>query len=139
MLFAADGNQVDISLGCPPDAHWEDFFIRNHADIGCPQLSHGDAAAHEGRPILYGVYIDRRPEQLQCLYDFLTAYPGFTLDFYQDMYDRVTWCLELCSCDASKGHAVQRLREVTDFGQLTAFGDGEMIFRCFMPATGESQ
>ena len=71
LLFTANHDQVDIALGCPPDTHWEAFFGRNHADIRDPRLLQGNAAAYGNRPVLYGTYMDCRPERLRRFCDFL--------------------------------------------------------------------
>lgn len=47
---------------------------------------------------------------------------GLTADYYKDKYTEDRWCIEICSTAATKGGAVERLRE-KGYSRLIGFGD----------------
>lgn len=74
-------------------------------------------------PLLYGMYLDHRPETLAQMAANLEE-AGLTVDFYQDVYTSARWYLEVYSARASKGAAVQELRRQYGVSHIVGFGDG---------------
>lgn len=74
-------------------------------------------------PLLYGMYLDHRPDTLAQMAANLEA-AGLTVDFYQDVYTSARWYLEVYSACASKGAAVRELRRRYGVSHMVGFGDG---------------
>ena len=72
--------------------------------------------------IVYFCYLDTHAA-LSPVYDALRENPAVQCAFYPDHSDADTWYLEVFAADASKGNAVQELREVTGCKTIVAFGD----------------
>lgn len=75
-------------------------------------------------PILYGMYLDGRPEVLAGMAECMSG-QGLVLDFYRDVYTDSRWYLEVYSARASKGAALDVLRNQYGFSYVVGFGDGE--------------
>ena len=72
--------------------------------------------------IVYFCYLDTHTA-LSPVYNALRENPAVQCAFYLDHNDADTWYLEVFAADASKGNAVQELREVTGCKTIVAFGD----------------
>ena len=122
LLFGLEENRVRLTLDSPAEGRWADFFQR----IGAEAWTGPSGRARDwlGKPVLYGIYIDGRPERLREMASRLSADSGLALDAYRDRYDPDTWCLEVFSGAASKGRAAERLRALTGAERMAAFGDG---------------
>lgn len=72
--------------------------------------------------IVYFCYLDTHTA-LSPVYNALRENPAVQCAFYPDHNDADTWYLEVFAADASKGNAVQELREVTGCKTIVAFGD----------------
>lgn len=123
LLFGLEHDDITMSLVGEPDPFWQAFFRRNHAERAKLSLCQGGAGEWADKEVLYGIYIDRRPERLVQLRDCLAESSCFELDFYRDRYDPDTWCLELYSAQASKRWAAERVRAITGVNHMVGFGD----------------
>ena len=47
---------------------------------------------------------------------------GLTLDYYKDKYTENRWCLEICNRNATKGNALNRLKQ-QGYDYLIGYGD----------------
>ncbi|MDF2842195.1 MAG: hypothetical protein K0R00_621 [Herbinix sp.] len=73
-------------------------------------------------PIIYFSLMDRE-EALQPTYERLKLIPDLNCTFYKDNYSPDFWYLEVFSKNASKYHAVKRLREMLGYEHVVCFGD----------------
>lgn len=112
------GTEVCCLLDHTTEA-WRRFLKRHQ--LPCPQKSQD--SSYKGK-ILYLIYADCSPLRLEQMARQLKAAGGFAVDFYQDVYLAQTWFLEVCSDAASKGNALQRLRQLCGAEQIVCFGDG---------------
>ena len=81
-----------------------------------------DRAAHiPGRIIYFCVIADE--SLIRRAAGALEAMDGIRLTYYRDSYAENTWYLEAFSPDASKKHAVEKLRALTGAKKIIAFGD----------------
>ena len=101
----------DWTALAPYPALWNGFGRRQVAEL-------------VSRPLLYGMYLDDRPQRLEQMASLLDG-RGLTLDFYRDRYTEERWYLEVYSAQASKGLALARLRHMGAFTHIVAFGDGQ--------------
>ena len=62
-------------------------------------------------------------ENLIELYAKLSVDLNLNVEFYQDIYDKDYWYLEICDINASKYNAVKFLRERYNFDKIIGFGD----------------
>lgn len=123
LLLGTAAGRLYVTLGGVRSPLWRAFFRRNHVpDHFRPRQ--GRAADWAGDQLLYGIYLHPRLAPLEALRDRLTAWGGFQVEVYRDVYDPGTCCLELYSGAASKGAAAQVLRRLTGARRLVAFGDG---------------
>ena len=124
MLFSSDGDRFTVSLGNVKDCMWNGYFdLEKVAHIETiDQIVRSCAAAQlQDADVVYGLYMDSEPTKLEILVDLLKD-SGLTLDYYQDKYTENRWCLEVCSCNATKGNAVNRLKQ-QGYDHLIGFGD----------------
>ena len=124
MLFASDGGRFRVSLGKVKDCMWNGYFdLEKVAHIETiDQIVRSCAAAQlQDADVVYGLYMDSEPTKLEILVDLLKD-SGLTLDYYKDKYTENRWCLEICSTAATKGNAVNRLKQ-QGYGYLIGFGD----------------
>ena len=124
MLFSSDGDRFTVSLGNVKDCMWNGYFdIKKVAHIEAidQTVRPCSAAQLQNADVVYGLYMDNEPTKLEILVDLLKD-SGLTLDYYQDKYTENRWCLEICSCNATKGNAVKRLKQ-QGYDHLIGFGD----------------
>lgn len=124
MLFSADDGILTVSLGVVKDCMWNRYF-----DL--EKVAHVPAIRQDIRPasaadllhcgVVYGLYMDNEPSRLDILYEHLKD-SGLTVDYYKDKYTANRWCIEICSKAATKGGAVNRLRQ-KGYSRLIGFGD----------------
>ena len=95
----------------PYPALWNGFGHRTAAELG-------------EIPLLYGMYLDHRPERLAQMARALRGHE-LAMDFYRDVYTPSRWYLEVYSARASKGGALGELRRSGHFTRVVGFGDGE--------------
>ena len=69
------------------------------------------------------VSICERKELVEPVYKSLKEVPGLRAEFYQDIYSKDSWYLEVCAMKASKQNAVAYLRKVYGFDRVVCFGD----------------
>ena len=62
-------------------------------------------------------------ENLIEIYAKLSVDLNLNVEFYQDIYDKNYWYLEICDVNASKYNAVKFLRERYNFDKIIGFGD----------------
>ena len=72
--------------------------------------------------IIYFSVADRE-ERLIPLYEKLKSDTEISIEFYQDIYDKDYWYLEICNANASKYNAVKYMRETYNFDKIIGFGD----------------
>ena len=72
--------------------------------------------------VIYFTLLDTK-EHLQPLHDELEADEDIGTTFYNDIYDREMWYLEIFSSKASKENGLRYIREKYGFDKVTAFGD----------------
>ncbi|HIY22470.1 MAG TPA: Cof-type HAD-IIB family hydrolase [Candidatus Flavonifractor merdigallinarum] len=107
----------------PPLQHYFDRAALRHYPVLWNGFGRRAAWELENTPLLYGMYLDHRPEALARMAEGLGK-AGLTLDFYQDIYTSSRWYLEVYSAGASKGAAVNWLRRNCGFSPIVGFGDG---------------
>ncbi len=64
-----------------------------------------------------------RKEILDPVYSLMKEIKGLHIDFYQDVYNRDWWYMEISSAAASKYNAVMFLRREYGFDRVIGFGD----------------
>jgi len=72
--------------------------------------------------IIYFSVADKK-ERLTALYEKLKSDIEICIEFYQDIYDKDYWYLEVCDINASKYNAVKYMRERYNFDKVIGFGD----------------
>ena len=125
ILSSASGNV--ISLFSSPE-HWEPFW--KHYRI---PFQNNDPAPPSS--LIYTIFMDHHPEQLEYIYNTLQKTDLFSLDFYKDTYLPETWFLEIYDKHASKGQALKTLKELYNFENITCFGNGENDLSLFSEST----
>ena len=124
MLFSSDGDRFTVSLGKVKDCMWNGYFdLEKVAHIKSidQTIQSCSAAQLQNADVVYGLYMDNEPTKLEILVDLLKE-SGLTLDYYQDKYTENRWCLEICNCNATKGNALNRLKQ-QGYDHLIGFGD----------------
>lgn len=81
-----------------------------------------DFALQSSDDVVYFSICDRE-ERLRGFYESLSLNKQLHIEFYRDIYEEEYWYLEVCSCNASKYHAVQFLRKEYGFEKVVCFGD----------------
>ena len=126
MLFAMKEEKLCVFLGKVKDCLWDGYFDYSqtaHISSICREFSETSASDLQNEPVIYGLYMDDKPEILAGMRKKLAQRQDLVLDYYKDQYTKDRWCLEICSSNASKGHAVKTLRTMMGGGEFTAFGD----------------
>ena len=124
MLFFVEQGRFHVSLGKVKDCMWNGYFsIDKVSHIGSisQAIRPCSAAQLQTADVVYGLYMDNEPTKLEILLELLKD-SGLTLDYYKDKYTENRWCLEICNCNATKGNAVNRLKQ-QGYDYLVGFGD----------------
>lgn len=124
MLFSVEDGILTISLGHVKDCMWSGYFSMEkvaHVQAICQEIENASAAQLQHSGVVYGLYMDNEPTRLDVLYEHLKN-SGLTVDYYKDKYTENRWCIEICSSAATKGGAVERLRQ-KGYSYLIGFGD----------------
>ena len=74
------------------------------------------------KPLVYFSFLNTH-EKLQPLYEELSGIGGITIEYYQDIYHKDLWYLEILSDKASKYTAAMTLKEQLGADKLVGFGD----------------
>lgn len=135
ILLSVENGILHIHLGTVKNSMWNGYIDMtqvSHVKAICPDIHHDNAGSLQQAAVVYGLYTDNKPEQLELLYQELKSCSGLTLDYYKDRYSENRWCLEICSSAASKGKALRTIKEQLIKGQtdkenpgifLIGFGD----------------
>lgn len=124
MLFSVEDGVLMVNLGTVKDCMWNGYFSMEkvaHVAAICQAVQNCSAVDLQHSNVVYGLYMDNEPTKLDILFECLKA-SGLTVDYYKDKYTENRWCLEICSCAATKGGAVERLRQ-KGYSHLIGFGD----------------
>lgn len=124
MLFFVEQGRFHVSLGEVKDCMWNGYFsIDKVSHIGSisQAIRPCSAAQLQTADVVYGLYMDNEPTKLEILLELLKD-SGLTLDYYKDKYTENRWCLEICNCNATKGNAVNRLKQ-QGYDYFVGFGD----------------
>lgn len=124
MLFSVDQGILTVSLGTVKDCMWEGYFSMEkvaHVQAIRQDVISASAADLLHSSVVYGLYMDNESTKLDVLYEHLKD-SGLTVDYYKDKYTENRWCIEICSTSATKGSAVNRMRE-KGYSRLIGFGD----------------
>lgn len=129
LLTVRDGRLL-LNLDLPPELSglWNGYFdLKRVSGIGNiePEIFRSGAKALTSACVVYGLYMDHRPDRLAAMTRILRGVPELTLDFYKDIYTEGRWCLEITSGDTSKKHGVMELRRRYGVGRVIGFGNGE--------------
>lgn len=82
----------------------------------------GDFLGIQGKKIIYFTLLDTRGK-LEPIWRELSKDCNLELTFYKDIYGEDLWYLEVFSVKASKGRALDYIRNNYGFTKVTAFGD----------------
>ncbi len=126
MLFAMKEEKLCVFLGKVKVRLWDgyfDFSKTAHISSIRREFPETSASGLQNESVIYGLYMDDKPEVLEEMKKKLSLRQDLALDYYKDQYTKDRWCLEICSSNASKGHAVKALRAMMGGGEFTAFGD----------------
>ena len=124
MLFSVYNGILTVSLGHVKDCMWKGYFSMEkvaHVQAIRQKIENASAAQLQHGGVVYGLYMDNEPTRLDVLYEHLKD-SGLTVDYYKDKYTKNRWCIEICSSAATKGGAVERLRQ-KGYSYLVGFGD----------------
>ena len=103
---------------------WDGYFSMEkvaHVQAIRQDVISASAADLLQKGVVYGLYMDNEPTKLNILFEYLKG-SGLTVDYYKDKYTENRWCIEICSTSATKGSAVNRVRE-KGYSRLIGFGD----------------
>lgn len=124
MLFSVYNGILTVSLGNVKDCMWKGYFSMEkvaHVQAIRQKIENASVAQLQHGGVVYGLYMDNEPTRLDVLYEHLKD-SGLTVDYYKDKYTKNRWCIEICSSAATKGGAVERLRQ-KGYSYLVGFGD----------------
>lgn len=68
--------------------------------------------------IIFGEY-----HEMKNIYKRVLEVDGLSVDFYEDIYNRGTYCLECYSKKASKANGIKKLKNYVNYSNLITFGD----------------
>ncbi len=71
---------------------------------------------------IYFTFIDKK-EKLQIVYDTFNGNPEVSMTFYEDVYSKDLWYLEIFSSSASKKNGVKFVKDYCGFDRVIGFGD----------------
>lgn len=121
IFFSVRNGILYIHSGDVDNSIWNESFDLTqvaHEKAICPDIHQDNAETLQGSAVVYGLYADNKPEQLELLYQELKSCSGLTLDYYKDRYSENRWCLEIFSSAASKGKALRTIKEQLNKEQL---------------------
>ena len=124
MLFSVEDGILTVSLGNVKECMWNGYFSMEkvaHVQAIRQDVISASAADLLQKGVVYGLYMDNGPKKLDILFEYLKD-SGLTVDYYKDKYTENRWCIEICSTSATKGSAVNRMRE-KGYSRLIGFGD----------------
>lgn len=124
MLFSVDQGILTVNLGDVKSCMWDGYFSMEkvaHVQAIRQDVISASAADLLQKGVVYGLYMDNEPTKLDILFEYLKG-SGLTLDYYKDKYTENRWCLEICSRNATKGNALNRLKQ-QGYDYLIGFGD----------------
>ena len=124
MLFSMDQGILTVNLGDVKSCMWDGYFSMEkvaHVQAIRQDVISASAADLLQKGVVYGLYMDNEPTKLDILFEYLKG-SGLTLDYYKDKYTENRWCLEICSRNATKGNALNRLKQ-QGYDYLIGFGD----------------
>ena len=124
MLFSVDQGILTVNLGDVKSCMWDGYFSMEkvaHVQAIRQDVISASAADLLQKGVVYGLYMDNEPTKLDILFEHLKG-SGLTVDYYKDKYTENRWCIEICSTSATKGNAVNRMRE-KGYSRLIGFGD----------------
>lgn len=124
MLFSVEDGILTVSLGNVKECMWNGYFSMEkvaHVQAIRQDVISASAADLLQKGVVYGLYMDNGPKKLDILFEHLKG-SGLTVDYYKDKYTENRWCIEICSTSATKGSAVNRVRE-KGYSRLIGFGD----------------
>lgn len=127
LLLTVEKEKVVLNLADEGNPLWKGYFDPYKLDA-IPSVRSGfvKRRAEElvDNRVVYGLYMDDRPDRLQNMTHELSAVKELTLDFYKDIYADDRWCLEITNGNTSKKHGVRQLKEICGAHRLVGFGDG---------------
>ena len=124
MLFSVDQGILTVNLGDVKSCMWDGYFSMEkvaHVQAIRQDVISASAADLLQKGVVYGLYMDNEPTKLDILFEYLNG-SGLTVDYYKDKYTENRWCLEICSRNATKGNALNRLKQ-QGYDYLIGFGD----------------
>ena len=124
MLFSVDQGILTVNLGDVKSCMWDGYFSMEkvaHVQAIRQDVISASAADLLQKGVVYGLYMDNEPTKLDILFEYLKG-SGLILDYYKDKYTENRWCLEICSRNATKGNALNRLKQ-QGYDYLIGFGD----------------
>ena len=124
MLFSVDQGILTVNLGDIKSCMWDGYFSMEkvaHVQAIRQDVISASAADLLQKGVVYGLYMDNEPTKLDILFECLKG-SGLTLDYYKDKYTENRWCLEICNRNATKGNALNRLKQ-QGYDYLIGFGD----------------
>ena len=124
MLFSVEDGILTVSLGNVKECMWNGYFSMEkvaHVQAIRQDVISASAADLLQEGVVYGLYMDNEPTKLDILFAYLKG-SGLTVDYYKDKYTENRWCIEICSRNATKGNALNRLKQ-QGYDYLIGFGD----------------
>ena len=124
MLFSVDQGILTVNLGDVKSCMWDGYFSMEkvaHVQAIRQDVISASAADLLQKGVVYGLYMDNGPKKLDILFEYLKG-SGLTVDYYKDKYTENRWCIEICSRNATKGNALNRLKQ-QGYDYLIGFGD----------------
>ena len=124
MLFSVEDGILTVSLGNVKECMWNGYFSMEkvaHVQAIQQDVISASAADLLQKGVVYGLYMDNEPTKLDILFEYLKG-SGLTVDYYKDKYTENRWCIEICSRNATKGNALNRLKQ-QGYDYLIGFGD----------------
>lgn len=124
MLFSVDQGILTVNLGDVKSCMWDGYFsMEKVAHVQAIRQNVISASASDllQKGVVYGLYMDNETTKLDILFEYLKG-SGLTVDYYKDKYTENRWCIEICSRNATKGNALNRLKQ-QGYDYLIGFGD----------------
>ena len=133
-LISEKSGRLFLNLSSEAQGPWTGYFsleaLNDKASIDtCVRTA--DALRLSRDNLIYGLYMDQKPDRLAEMTQILQQESCFLVDFYQDRYRPSCWCVELMSRSASKKRGVRLLRKLYPEARLIGFGDGKNDFSLF--------
>lgn len=127
LLLTVEEGKTVLNLAAEENPLWKGYFDPYKLDT-IPSVRSGfvkrSAEEIAGHCVVYGLYMDDRPDRLRKMAHELSAAEELTLDFYKDIYTDDRWCLEITNGNTSKEHGVRQLKEGCGADRVIGFGDG---------------